>query len=328
MALVRCPIHKIPYNDDNPRGCPACAREKEGGDQAELMRELARMSQASQQPPETADLPGRRRTTGATPVITYHPVPVTEQPRAPVSEPGRLSRLLERLVGRRLLTGAVAVAVLAIIGIVVTSGPKFVDGADPPYVSSEAVRALPVEPAASITTVFAVLGTQQPRAVDAMPRLARYSYGDGLTVDAMNRVVHAITLEVPSWSWHGLRVGLEERTTRGALSLLGVAEELPEEGQTAPRTIAGYVTYPSLDARPKRTLRVEVRPPNGCYDAIVELRPRAAGILVAGANRYAVIGQGEAELDWAASLVRIVDRSMPGPYVRGPAACDGRGAGG
>ena len=36
MPLVRCPTHKIPYNDENPRGCPACAREKEGAAQVSV----------------------------------------------------------------------------------------------------------------------------------------------------------------------------------------------------------------------------------------------------------------------------------------------------
>jgi hypothetical protein len=64
-----------------------------------------------------------------------------------------------------------------------------------------------------------------------------------------------------------------------------------------------------------------VRPPNGCFDAFVELQPRAAGVLVRGGNRYAVIGRGNVALDWAATLVRIVDRSVVGPYVAGPAGC-------
>jgi len=36
MALIRCPKHGVPFNDDNPRGCPACALEKEGGEQAQV----------------------------------------------------------------------------------------------------------------------------------------------------------------------------------------------------------------------------------------------------------------------------------------------------
>ncbi len=50
MALVRCPKHHIPYNPDNPRGCPACAREKEGSDSASVMQELARASRSIAKP--------------------------------------------------------------------------------------------------------------------------------------------------------------------------------------------------------------------------------------------------------------------------------------
>src|SRR5262249_58433835 len=73
MALVRCPIHKIPYNDENPRGCPACALEKEGGGEAQVMQELARAVQGPRRttgtqipPAEPVELP--RRSTGVRPV--------------------------------------------------------------------------------------------------------------------------------------------------------------------------------------------------------------------------------------------------------------------
>jgi hypothetical protein len=51
MALVRCQIHDIPYNDENPRGCPACAREKQGEDlDAQAIQELARVSRGIRRP--------------------------------------------------------------------------------------------------------------------------------------------------------------------------------------------------------------------------------------------------------------------------------------
>ena len=52
MALVRCEKHSIPYNDSNPRGCPACAREEKGDDQATMMAELARASRRVEAIPE------------------------------------------------------------------------------------------------------------------------------------------------------------------------------------------------------------------------------------------------------------------------------------
>ncbi|NIM51661.1 MAG: hypothetical protein GTO22_20845 [Gemmatimonadales bacterium] len=311
MALVRCPTHKIPYNDENPRGCPACARERDGGDQAALMRELARMSQAVQKPaeataPPKGAAPPKRPPVGTLPTVTARPR------RAPPEEP----RPTGLLAGRRKLTlGVIVIGVLAII-VFATSGPRFVREMHPPPASQQ-VRPLPIEPGALVTVVFAALGTQAPHPVPDAPRLARYSYGSELEIDAINRVVYAITFSSPSRSWRGLQVGMSEQNARGQLALLGTPRDDGPASMPDAQTIGNYMTYRSLETRPRRTLRAEVRPPNGCFDALVDLRPRVIGFLLEDDRRRAVVGEGDAALDWAVTRIRIVNRSIPGPYADG-----------
>jgi hypothetical protein len=170
-----------------------------------------------------------------------------------------------------------------------------------------------------VTTVFAVLGPQAPMPVPDARQLARYSYGTDLSIDALNRRVYAVTIEVPSRSWRGLQVGGPERTIRGALALLGVVSEETPPTIPEPQEIGGYRVYPSLDERPRRALKVEVRPPNGCFDVTVDLQPRAAGILQRGDRRYAVISEGDVALQWVATRIQIVSRAVSGPY--GSLAC-------
>src|SRR5262245_31854169 len=124
MALVRCPIHKIPYNDENPRGCPACALEKEGGGEAQVMQELARAVQGPRrttgtQAPPTEPVEPPRRSTGTRPApdgsrrsSTSQPVvpepaslPVTPPPRIPIPRPSSINAITEAVTGARLLTG-------------------------------------------------------------------------------------------------------------------------------------------------------------------------------------------------------------------------------
>src|SRR3990172_8767705 len=157
MALVRCPKHGIPFNDDNPRGCPACALEKEGGEQAQVMRELARASQvvrrpgAPAPPPEVAPRRSERFT-----------APVTAPPRAPVLEPGLLDKLQE-LVRRRPVP-AIGIPLIGtlLVALVFRSGPSFVQQPSPVALVGD-VLPLPIEPGASLNTVFGVLGVQPPR---------------------------------------------------------------------------------------------------------------------------------------------------------------------
>ena len=112
MPVVRCPVHDVPYNDENPRGCPACWQDKVGKDPAGLMKELARASQAIPRveilPPPTDDElpPMERLRTGA------WPTPVTPPPRLPAPEPTRSERLAQTL-----RTHAVAVTSVGLVTV-------------------------------------------------------------------------------------------------------------------------------------------------------------------------------------------------------------------
>lgn len=313
MALVRCPTHKIPYNDENPRGCPACAREKAGGGEAVIMRELARATKRR----EERDGAGTIKRDGA-PVLDRTPpggpTPVTAQPRTPVVETSRIMEFLWQLGRpRTILVGAALVAVLGLF-VLFTSGPQFVAQPHPVPYQGE-VRPLPIEPNTPVTTVFAMLGTQPPEAHPTAPSLARYSYGSDLVVDALNGRVYALTFRVPNRTWAGLRIGMSPQNAQGALALLANPEEDGVQAGSPPITREGYTVYDSLDARPVQTLRAAVRPPNGCYDVIVELRPRVTGILVDGDARYAVIGPVGTQADWTVTQIQVVSRAVRGPYA-------------
>ncbi len=311
MPVVRCPIHKIPYNDENPRGCPACAREKEGADQTDVMRELARVSRSVR-----GDAPGQ-----AEPVKSPPPLMWTITPQATEVADTRsvLTGVMDRLRERRALGVAVAAIPILLVLALLTGGPRFVAAPDPPPYTGD-VRPFPVQPAQQIAAVFGVLGTQPPRSVPGAPRLARYSYGTDLYVDAINDRVYAITIGGPNRSWQGLTVGSPERTVNGTLALLGVVRESDVQPIPPPLDVSGYRAYQSLDSRPRRTLRVEVRPPNGCFDVEAELRPQAAGLLLKGGERYAVLGKGDdVQPEWVATQIRVVDRGTAGPF--GGVAC-------
>ncbi|MBI2404450.1 MAG: hypothetical protein HYV20_17265 [Gemmatimonadetes bacterium] len=314
MALIRCPKHGIPFNDDNPRGCPACALEKEGGEQAQVMRELARASQVIRRPGAP---PG--------PGVDFAPrrserftAPVTAPPRAPVFEPGPLDKL--RLLVRRRPVPVIGIPLIVIllVALISRSGPSFVRLPSPVPLTGE-VLPLPIEPGASLSTVFGVLGVQPPRPSPEGRALERYSYGTDLYIDALNGVVYIISMLVPNRSWHGLRVGIPLREAEGSLALLGPPQ--PAAPPVMPRadTLRGVVVYPSLAGRPNRPLKAEVRPPNGCYDVVVDIQPQATGVLVDRDRRYAVIGPPEAQLEWVATRVQVINRAVAGPA--GPAVC-------
>lgn len=309
MALIRCPRHGIPYNDDNPRGCPACALEKEGGEQAQVMRELARASQVV------------RRPTGVTTAPPPEPrlsVPVTTPPRAPTMEPGTLERLQHLARRRPIAAIGLPLSVILLGMLLFRSGPKFVEQPSPvPY--HGAVLPLPIEPGAALTTVFGVLGVQPPRPSPEGTSLERYSYGSDLAVDGLNGTVYAISLLVPNRSWHGVRVGIPEQEVEGALALLGPPQPAAPPVNPRADTLRGLLVYPSLEGRPARSLKAEVRPPNGCYDVVVTIQPRASGILVSGDRQYAVIGPPQIQLDWVATRVQVINRAVSGPA--GPTAC-------
>ncbi len=321
MALVRCPIHKIPYNDENPRGCPACAREKAGADQLGVMRELARASRASQATPAPSVPP-------EPPKKEARELPAGELWRQSLARASAITEVVEAperegFLGsfagfgdsrRRLIVGWGLIAVLTLL-LILTSGPRYIEAPHPPPPSAQP-RPLILEPFAPVTDVFSILGPQEPQAVADAPQLARHSYGTDFYVDALNRRVYAVTLEVGSRSWRGLQVGQPERTVEGMLAMLGPVRRAGSESTRQPQEIGGYLVFPSLEERPRRTLLVEVRPPNGCFDVTVDLQPQTAGILRRGSRRYAVIGEGsDAPLTWVATRIRITTRRISGPYA-------------
>jgi len=320
MALVRCPTHGVPYNDDNPRGCPACWLEREGGEQARVMRELARASQALRRPaaPEAPDglappaqepLPRRTQPLAA---------PVTTPPRLPVPEPRLRDRLYEVLRRRPIPAIGLPLTAIFLGALLLRSGPRFIEAPSPTAPAGE-ILPLPVEPGMPILAVFGVLGVRSPQVHPESRLLERYAYGSDLAIDALNGVVYTISIEVPNRSWHGLRVGLPQREAEGTLALLGPPQPVGEPVMPRSDTLAGWVVYPSLAGRPRRTLKAEVRPPNGCYDAMVDIQPRASGLVVAKDRRFAAVGPPGAPWEWVATRIQVVYRGLAGPA--GPAAC-------
>ncbi len=207
--------------------------------------------------------------------------------------------------------GIGAIVVLFLI-LIWSSRPTFVAEEHPPAVPESTVRPLAVTPRAPLPTVFSILGPHPPRAHPDSRDAERYSWGTGLYMDAVNGFVYAITIEVGSRSWRGLRVGMTEREVDGPLALIGQSRETTR-GSAQPLIRSGYQLFPSLERRPLRTRTVEVRPPNGCFDVLVELRPRAIGFLDDGGDRFAVVGREGASLEWVTTRIRVVDRSRVGP---------------
>ncbi len=306
MTLVRCPTHRIPYNDENPRGCPACAREREGGGQASIMQELARATRKSEQAAPDAKA-GQQMSSATAPGP-----PVTTQPKPPTIRGNRLEELLWQAGRPRTILGGVVVIVLLIVIMAVLGGPQFIADPHPvPYGGS--VLPLPIEPNTPISNVFAVLGTRTPTSHPAAPSLARYSYGTDLVIDALNGQVYAVTFSVPNRSWQGLRVGVSPQNAEGALALLGVPEDRGIKGGSSLRQKDGYAVYPSREEVPIRTLVAAVRPPNGCFDVHVELSPRILGALIEGDNRLVVIGPENEAGEWVVTRIQVVSRAVAGP---------------
>jgi len=236
---------------------------------------------------------------------------------APVTEGGLRWFLSDRIQGR-FRPIAVGVIFVLVIALLVLSGPSFRNGMYPMSATGN-LRPLPLQPNMNITVAFGALGTKSPKANPDSRQLARYTYGSDLTVDALNGVIYAITIRIPNRTWRGLHAGMSERTARGALALLGRIVEPEAEAVPPPEEVAGYWVYPSLDSRPSRVLQVQIRPPNGCFDLQVDLQPQAVGTLDDGEHRYAVVGTESAALDWVVTQVRVVSRSLRGPYSGAPA---------
>lgn len=322
MAVVRCPKHNVPYNEDNPRGCPACWQETVGDDPAALMRELARASREIPRVeilpvPTDEEAPPDRYASGTWPSSVAQPV--TQPPRAPVPEPTRLERLgrfarahLPSVIGAAVIT--ITVALLWVI-----SRPTFESALEPPLPTGSALP-FPVTPNGSILGVFALLGTHAPQVHPDSPTLARYDFGRGALVDVYNGLVYAITLTTPARSWQGLRVGIDEKPGRGRLALLGVIQE-DRTPAAAPFPFGGYLAYRSRDALPRRELRAEVRPPNGCYDVQLLIEPRIIGTASRGDEAFVAVARHGGTPSWVVYRVRVVSRALLGPYA-GPPVCE------
>ncbi len=318
MALVRCPTHKIPYNDENPRGCPACAREEEGERSGSIMQELARAQDKQTTKPTDrrgTDTETRGSTTQRRPnrSVTPHPFVVrTQPPKVPVVEEGPLGKVLRLSGQRQLITAGAVTIVVLLVSVLFLSRPRFVEGSFPPVTSASQLRPLPLETNRDIQLAFSALGVQSPRAHPDNPQLMRYTFGEDMVIDTRNSRIYAITLRVPNRTWHGLWTGMPERRAEGQLALLAEPQAGTQSSEQ-PTEVRGYQTYPSLDARPRRTLRAEVRPPNGCYDVELRLQPRAIGVLHKGGQRLAAVARAGRSLEWVVTQIRVVSRSLRGP---------------
>jgi hypothetical protein len=315
MALVRCPKHNVPYNDRNPRGCPACAHEREGEEQVGLMRDLARASRGGPRveilPPPGPDTV---RASGRWP-------PVTQPPRVPTPEPTTREKVTRFLRANIMVVTAAALGVIGLWLLWYVSRPTFVQDPVPAHIAGDALP-FPVQPNVPVVGAFALVGAVPPEVNPDSPSLARYDYGRGTTVDVLNGVVYAITLTTPERAWNGNRVGLDETRAKGELALLGnVAER--RRAPIGAVAVGGYVTYRSLAALPQHVLTAAVRPPNGCYDVEVELAPQVLGRVTRGDETFfAVARRGSVAWD-VVHRVRVVSRALPGPYA-GPPACPTR----
>jgi hypothetical protein len=310
MAVIRCPRHDIPYNDDNPRGCPACAQEREGDpEQARLMRDLARASRGW---PSVEVLPPEEDDDEVAVVGEWQPV--TTPPRVPTAAPGRLEHLWRLIQDNRMVVMISAAGLVGLFLLYVATRPTFTESFTPPLVAGEA-RPFPVEPNTPVVAAFALLGTVSPQVHPGSPSLTRYDFGAGAVVDGLNGVVYAITLDTPERTWHAHRVSQGEQYARGALALEGAIREA-EPLAVSPFPFGGFQTYSSMASVPMRVLTVEVRPPNGCYDIRVEIGPQVIGTTSRGDQTLVAVARRGESIQWLVHRVRAVSRAMDGPWGR------------
>jgi hypothetical protein len=339
MPLVRCSIHNIPYNSDNPRGCPACAREKEGAN-VTVMEELARASRATRgipepvlpppttphpeppvgTPPPPTPPPRRpsRRTQpqmvgGAVPPGVEEWQPVTRQPTPPTGELTPLRRIQLYFQTHPPVAIGAAATTLVALWLVWAFVPRFSEQPDPPPITGEA-RPLPLVANVPITTAFLLLGTNPPTVNAQDNRLSRYIYGPDLEVDELNGEVYAIVVPTSVYSWGGLRVGMDEQTATGMMALVGeVRQQLTKVANS--EVVGGYTVYRSRTQRPERTLTADVRPPNGCFDVSVRLSPQILGHVTRGTESFVAVAKQGSPESWIVSSFRIVSRHLaaPGP---------------
>jgi hypothetical protein len=201
--------------------------------------------------------------------------------------------------------------------LVLRARPRFTP-ADSPARFGGVVRPFPVLPNDPIAVVFSALGPQPSQPNPTSRTLERYSYGTDLYVDGLNGLVYAVTLAVPNRSWRGLRVGTNRLNAEGALAMLGTPKEGEPSTASLPDTVSGFVVYRSLELRPRRELIAEVRPPNNCFDVLIDLQPRAIGILTRGKDKWIVVSRVGGPREMVVTRIRVVSRSLPGPYAAEP----------
>ena len=315
MALVRCPKHNIPYNDANPRGCPACWQEKQGDESASAIQELARASRGV----PSAELLDTSTEQAVPEATDNQPSPVTTPPRIPTPEPTAFEKLVRFAKDNWTAVGGVVGIIIVIVLIYLITKPTFHERFDPPFLTSDA-RPFPVATDAPIDAAFAIFGTITPSVHPDSPSLARYRFEPGVFVDALNSAVYAITLTSTERVWNGNRVGLTEQLARGRLALLGDIAERPTRAAN-PFPVGSWLVFTDAAARGARVLTARVRPPNGCFDVQVQLSPRIIGELTRGDETFVAVARRGGTPEWVVVQVRVVSRALDGPYAEGGPEC-------
>jgi hypothetical protein len=324
MALIKCTKHGIPYNDDNPRGCPACATAKEGG--GGVMQELARASQTTTKPPLDAEKvkaapkqskPAQRRET-LDELFRGTAATISEEAAGVETLGSRFQGLIDKAGDKKVLKFGLPLLVALIAFSWFTNTADYVIQPSPAVVASP--LPFPVEPGTPVEVLFAVLGVQAPQQHPTDRRLARFQYGSDLTVDALNGFVYSITFEVSNRVWQGISVGMSAESALGALALLGDPAETGDRNPPAPEQVGIYQVYNSLEERPFRQFQAAVRPPNGCLDVVVDVRYQAQGVLIDGDDRWIVVGLRAETPTWVATKLVVTDRSVTGTASL-PSAC-------
>ena len=197
-------------------------------------------------------------------------------------------------------------------GLFFTVRPTFIEQLHPRAVVGEA-RPLPLNPRQPVSTLFSTLGTQAPIAHPTRGNVERYSYGTSLTFDVTEGLIYSLSIGVPNRLWRGIHVGMSQTQIAGGLTLLGTVQQAAGLADEEPAVQAGYLVYPSIDNLPRRRMTAEVRPPNGCYDVLVDLQPQVQGLLSTRRNRYTVVAKEDEAVQWVATQIQVVDRSRAGP---------------
>ncbi len=309
MAVVRCPKHELPYNEDNPRGCPACAAEESGIGHGSASAAWTR-SGTTDQPAELEGFGHTGAGAGSDSLVRSIEVRLNATTDRLAEPFRRMGRWIKGQAKARpwWATLAVMAGIIFVIVMIRRLGaPDFVAQPDPPAASGE-VLPLAVEPGTQLAVMFSILGTRAPRPHPTQANLERYVYSLDLMVDAMNGEVYALTLRTPDRSWRGLRVGMPSAEGEGALSMLGrFTSRTQSRGE--PQIKDGYQIFSSRTILPVRRVTAEMRPPNGCLDVRVEFRPAITGVLIDGGLRTPVVAMEAEELNWVLTQTYVVSRT-------------------